>query len=214
MSAETTPQTPAYTVADLRAAVDAGMAVAEAKALLDAGFAPDAVLELAVAQEAKRLQSVSDTQTATAKAMQKAMKPENTEHPGHSVFNYPEGEKARPKVLPPFEFSYNGYPSSKFPETEHWRDCELMAQVKPGVYTVLAKDGSIIKVDVVGERDASGNLTKVDVRFPVTRESKSQVPPQMVVLYQLVHPDNPRQRFLEAMNEFMRLTLWAAPVAV
>ena len=204
------PAGPKWTVEQLTEIVSAGMSVADARALLQEGFAPDAVLELAKAQAARTVQAAADTQTATAKAMQKAMKPENEFHPDINAFSYPEGERARPKVKTPYAVFYNGYPASKFLETQHWRECELMAQVQPGQFSVLRRDGTKLDVTVTAERDADGKITKLDIRFPVSREEKFLVPPMMSVLYQLVHQDNPRQRFIESMNEFMTLTLWSA----
>lgn len=152
------------------------------------------------------------TRTAeiSASSMKKAMKPENEFHPDKSVFNYPEGNREHPKTLPPFEVLYNGYPVTKFPETQHWRELELFAQVRPGTYTVLRKDGSRMDVVVDGQTDADGKLTKIDIHFPISRDEKFLIPPQMVVLYQLVYSDNPRQRFVEAMQEWLGLTIWTA----
>ena len=135
--------------------------------------------------------------------------PSNKTHPGRSVFNYPEGEIARPKPVPPFQFFYNGYPCSKFMETEHWRECELMCDVTPGEYTVIRTDGSKMAITVKGETDADGKLTKVDVMFPVSREERVLVPPKAVVLYQIVHAGerSPRQLFVEGMTEWLGITL-------
>ena len=38
-----------------------------------------------------------------ATAVQKAMRPENQEHPGLSAFSYPEGDQQKPKTTLPFE---------------------------------------------------------------------------------------------------------------
>lgn len=154
---------------------------------------------------------LTSTQTVTAREMQRAMKPENPTHPGKSVFNYPEGDEVRPKVRPAFDFFYNGYPCHKFMETIHWREAELMAQVQPGEYTVIRKDGTTMAVSVTAERDANQVITKLDVRFPVSREEKWLVPPMLVVLYQLVYPDAPRKRFVEANAEHMDLVFGAVP---
>jgi len=150
---------------------------------------------------------------ANSKGMQKAMKPENETHPGKSVFSYPEGEVARPKGDLPFQFFYNGYPCHKFPETETWREWELMREVTPGQYTVIRKDGSVMAVTVEGDRDANGNLTALRVIFPISREEKWLVPPKQVVLYQLIHNDTPRKAFMEGMQEFLLMTMGEEPVA-
>jgi len=147
------------------------------------------------------------TQLATAGAMQKAMKPENPDHPDVSVFNKPGGNRDNPKAVLPFEFWYVGYPVHLFPETEHWRELELMAQVKPGEYTVIRKDGTPMAVTVKGERDANGVTTKLMVEFSVSREDKWLIPPKSVLIYQLVYNDHPKRRFLEAMQEHLTLTM-------
>jgi len=207
----TQPAQPAWTMDDLKAIVAAGMPIGEARALLTAGYGVAEVLELAALQRQQSSALAAEAQTATAKAMQKAMRPENEFHPGISAFSYPEGDRARPKSLP-FEFLYNGYPCHKFLETEHWREVELMAQVQPGEYTVLRKDGSKMTVEVRAEHNADGQVTKLDVRFPVSRETKWLVPPKMVVLYQIVHPDNPHRRFMEATQEWMQIAFGAEAV--
>jgi hypothetical protein len=161
----------------------------------DQGISPDTIEKLLAGQ---------------ATAMQKAMKPENTNHPGFSAFR----PKGGPDPVLPCQFFYNNYPASKFPETLHDRELELMARVVPGEFTVIRKDGSLMIVTVKGERDANQTLTKISVEFPISREDKWLVPPMTVVLYQLVYPDNPRVRFVEAMQEHFALIYTPAPVPV
>jgi hypothetical protein len=139
----------------------------------------------------------------TALATQKAMKPENQVHPGISALSYPEGDRDRPRPSLPYEFFWNGYPVHKFPETQHWRELELMAQVTPGEYTIMRKDFTPMAVTVDAERDANGAITKLRVDFPISREERGLVPPQIVLLYQLVHSDNPKRRFVEAMQQYL-----------
>lgn len=143
---------------------------------------------------------LKETSEVSAQTMQKAIRPENTDHPGISAFSHPDGDLAHPKATLPFEFFYNGFPDHMFPESSTWMEWELIRQVKPGEYTVVCKDGSTMQVTVKAEVDANLNPTKLTVSFTVSRETKWIVPPKSVVLYQLVHPDNPRQRFMEAMQ--------------
>lgn len=192
-----------WSLDELREIVAAGMSVTEARMLQDEGYPAAEVLELAKLQAQSRTAQAAETQTATAKAMQKAMKPENQTHPGISALSYPEGDVAKPRPALPFEFYWNAYPVHKFPETQHWRELELMAQVKPGEYTVMRRDFTPMTVTVKGDHDATGKLTKVEVEFPISRAERALVPPQVVLLYQLVHPDNPRKRFVEAMQHYL-----------
>jgi hypothetical protein len=142
---------------------------------------------------------------SNATAVQKAMKPENETHPGLSALSYPEGDRARPRPVIPHEFLYNNYPMHKFPETEHWRELELACQVVPGTYTVIRNDRSAMTVEVKGDRDADGKLTRVSVEFPVSREDKGKIPAKAVVLYQLIHNENPKKAFVEAMMDYLQL---------
>lgn len=205
MAKNETETTPAkFSVDDLKVIVAAGMAVSEARALLQEGYSPADVLELAKLQAEREKAAAAAAQTATAQAMHKVANRSNDNHPAISAFSYPEGDVARPKPELPFQFFYNAYPFHKFPETQHFRELELAAQVKPGTYTVLRKDASKMSVKVSGTTDADGNLEKVEVIFPVTRDEKALVPPQSVVLYQIVNSHKtPKRAFLEAMQEWL-----------
>lgn len=145
--------------------------------------------------------------TANAQQMQKALKPENETHPGISCFSHPEGDQKRPKPPLPYQLFWNNYPTYKFPETETWAEWALYSQLTPGEFTVIRKDGSRMTVTITGERDADQKLTKVTVTFPISREEKWLVPPTYVLLWQLVHPDHPRQRFVEAMQQWLQMTM-------
>jgi hypothetical protein len=157
---------------------------------------------------------MAGTAELSAEAMKKSLKPENERHPGKSCFAYAEGDVAKPRPELPFEFFYNAYPMHKFPETEHWRELELAAQVEPGTYTVIRRDGTPMAVEVKGDRDVNGKLTKVSVEFPILRGEKALVPPNTVVLYQIIHNENPRKAFVEAMTEHFQVVMGAEPVAV
>lgn len=163
---------------------------------------PDGGIDLAALKTV-----LESTAAVSASTMKKALKPENEQHPGKSVFSRAQGDVADPRPTLPFEFFMNGYPCHKFPETEHWRELELMCQVVPGEYTVMRKDFTPMAVTVRGERDMTQTLTKVSIEFPVSREEKGLVPPKVVLLYQLVYPDHPRRRFVEAMQEYMQIML-------
>ena len=147
---------------------------------------------------------LNETASASAGAMQKALKPENNEHGGFSALSYPEGDAARPRPVLPFELFWNGYPVHKFPETQHYRELELMAQLRPGTFTVVRKDMSSMKVTVKAERDAEDKITKVRVEFSVSRSEKALVPPMLVMLYQMIHDEGtPKERFIDGMREYL-----------
>lgn len=208
------PKTERYTVEQLKAIVAAGLSISEAKALLDDGYTPDDVLELAQLKAASATKAAADAQTATAKAMQKAMRPENEVAPGVSACAYPEGDLAHPKGELPFEVFFDNYPCHKFPETEHWKEWELMAQLKPGDYTILGKEGTAMKITVRGETDVNGKLTKVWVDLPKDRDERKRVPQKIVLLTQIVRYGEPaRKVFMEATMDYMRLMYGESAVA-
>ena len=174
----------------------------------------DLLIQALMAQQSKGIDkdTLQEILASNSTAVQKAMKPENETHPGKSVFSYPEGDIARPRPVPAHEFYYNNYPMHKFPETEHWRELELACEVVPGTYTVFRRDGSRMSVEVKGERNADGKLTKVSVEFPVSREDKALIPPKSVVLYQLLHNEHPKKAFVEAMTEHLQMVMGAEEV--
>jgi hypothetical protein len=159
---------------------------------------------------------LSQNSQATASAMQKALKPENTDHPGVSAFSYPEGDRERPRdsILPPgVEVWYFRYPMHMFPETEHWRELELAAQVQPGTYTILRKDESTMQIEVVATTNGDGKIRRLEIGLPngagISREDKWLVPPKTVVLYQLVHSKagSPKRVYIKAMQEYLLTTV-------
>jgi hypothetical protein len=146
-----------------------------------------------------------------SKAVAKTMRPENETHPGMSAFSHPEGDIARPRVALPFELLWNNYPVHKFPETQHWRELELMAKLKPGVFKVLMKDGTPMTVTVKADRNAKDEITRIVVEFPVSREDKFRIPPMSALLYQIVTEEGTTQtRFIAAMTEHLNIMLSAA----
>jgi hypothetical protein len=172
-------------------------ALTEALTKNQGGMSMDAIREM-----------MRENSAAISGAMQKAANPSNPHSSGKSAFDYPEGGLVKPKPQLPYEMWYAGFPMHLFPETEHWRELELCLLIKPGEYTIIRKDGGLMKVAVRGERDASEKLTKVSIEFSCSREEKWLIPPKIVLLYQLAYQEVPaRQRFIQAMQEHLQLTM-------
>lgn len=149
---------------------------------------------------------------ASAKAMQKAMRPENEHHPEISAMSYPEGDRLKPRPILPYELWWNGYPMHTFPETEHWRELELACLLKPGEYTVLRKDGSKMTVSITAQKNADMKVIRLDVAFVESREEKGLTPPKMVTLYQIVNGEESvptKLTFMRAMNEYFTICFGA-----
>lgn len=149
-----------------------------------------------------------DVLESSQKGFMKAMRPENETHPGKSHFSYPQGDVERPRPKIPWPtFMWNGYPQHKFPEELTWYELEIITGqrsvpdgnggwvlerfspgLQPGVYDCSMKDGRTTqKVEVKGTTNGNGDIEKLEVLFPVTRETKDQIPPVYVRAYQLVH---------------------------
>jgi hypothetical protein len=132
-------------------------------------------------------ETLKELLTETAKVTQKAMKPENDAHPQISAFTKPEGYRANPHEPLACDTFYRGFPIHKAYETHTWREIELLNQVQPGSYQVIWKDKAPRPVEVTGERNASGALTKKLINFDVTREERHYAPSMFSLLYQIVH---------------------------
>lgn len=219
---------PRYTADQLRAIIRAGMSVSEARMLLDDGFAPDMVLELAQEQAAQAQARIAEANSAraqeTATAVERATNPSNKTHPGKSAMAYLEGDVARPRPRIEYALFWNGYPQHKFQEELSWMELELFTGrrtepdgtptrlhmgLTPGVYDCLEKDGKTgHKVSVTATKDANDRIERVDVKFAVMRERKDAIPPLFVWLYQMVHADTmkPRESWMKAMLEYVNLT--------
>lgn len=219
---------PRYTADQLRAIIRAGMSVSEARMLLDDGFTPDLVLELAHEQaeqaEAKIAAANSARAQETASAVERATNPSNKVHPGKSAMAYLEGDVARPRPRIEYALFWNGYPQHKFQEELSWMELELFTGrrteadgtttrlhrgLQPGVYDCLEKDGRTgHKVSVTATKDANDRIERVDVRFAVMRERKDYIPPLFVWLYQMVYADTlkPRESFMKGMLDYIDIT--------
>ena len=168
------------------------------------------LLEALVAQKSTGIdaETLQKLLAGQATAMQKALKPENAEHPGYAFMAHPEGDKAKPReAVLTHEFHFNGFPVHKFPEAHTYAELQLAEQVQAGEYRVICKDQTDMAVTVTDERDAKGNVTKVSVAFPVTRETKTNVPPMYVLLYQLLHNERPERAYIDGMHAWLDSTI-------
>ena len=145
---------------------------------------------------------LQETAQSTAKAMQKALKPENQDHPGKSVYSHPDGDLAMPKPPLPYELYWLGYPVHKFPETETWAEWVAQSNIpSAGVYTVIRNDGSRMQVTVEAEYNAYGKPTKIMVKHPNAREDKDKIPAKTVIIAQMRNPADPKTAFIASMQE-------------
>jgi len=101
-------------------------------------------------------------------------KPENTDHPGISVFSYPEGDLAaaaagKVKALK-CKFIWCGQEESAEQLTPE--EVDLRNRLEPGTYQVTKANGVRIKFVVTGKYTDGGTLEVLDVWFPCKGDHK------------------------------------------
>ena len=117
---------------------------------------------------------------ANAEANKRALRPENTDHPGVSIFSRPGGEKANPKGEFKCRILWTGAQVDK--ETVTAEEFDLLNQIVPGEYACTRPDGSKFPVSVSGDRNpATGVLESMNVFF-ATRGQLRHGLPSMVAM--------------------------------
>lgn len=159
------------------------------------------------------LQAIMDrTAQTSAEAMQKALKPENTEHPGVSAYSYPEGDLARPRPVLPFELFWQGFPIHREPETSAWWELEGYLTLKPGEFFLSKRNGDpndLAKVTVRATYRPDGSVEKFTVQHPMDRDVRFMLPSPYIWCYQIAHYDERpvMDTFVEAMSALLTLEL-------
>lgn len=196
MRAKTTP-TPA--------ARDDGAATAPETAVLrdaaaQVGIAPTASqwAELLSALRRNTEADIEVAATVNARAMKKALRPENEIAPGVSIFN-PQGEVAHPRPKPTHIFMMGPYPicePSNY-DTSTGTEITLCNQLQPGDYLVTKADGVDVKATVKTEYQGNGKTPyRTTIHIPMADdEQKNNWVPLMQLLTQIVTGESPMQSF-------------------
>jgi hypothetical protein len=156
---------------------------------------------------------LKSTGLSTAAAMQSALKPENTSHPGVSCYSYPEGDFLRPRPRLKCLMTWCGYEVDA--ETMHWYELELLNAAQPGEYVVTQADMGHTTLRIEPEQDkTTGKLYKLHFTFPVRDGESKRVSPMPVWLLEAQG-----KNYMDAMTEWLRVMAddfakKAAPVAV
>lgn len=123
------------------------------------------------------IQRVAD---ANAQANKRALRPENEQHPGISVFSYPEGDQAHPKPDLKAKVFWVGYPLEK--DTLTPEEVALVNELEPGTYTFTRTDNSVAQVVIEAKYDAAGQVARLEVTFPAKGDAHKLLPPMVVML--------------------------------
>jgi hypothetical protein len=97
-------------------------------------------------------------------------RPENTDHPGVSVYSYPEGDLKRPKPDLKCQFIWCGQEESKDQLTPE--EIELRNRLEPGNYFVTKANGTRIKFNVTPKYTDGGKLEQLTVWYPCKGDQK------------------------------------------
>lgn len=136
--------------------------------------------------------------TIHAKAMKKALRPENEVSPMISIYN-PRGETQYPRPKPTHIFQQGPYPicSPQDYETVTATEIELCNQLKPGDYMVTKADGLDVKVTVKTEFESNGlKPYRTTLLMPMADDDqKANWVPLVQLLTQILTGEAPMQSY-------------------
>jgi hypothetical protein len=137
--------------------------------------------------------------TIHARAMKKALRPENEISPMISVYSYPEGDTLRPRPKPSHIFMQGPFPmaSPQDYNTSTVAEIELMNRLQPGDYMVTKADGTAVKVAVKTEFESNGTKPyKTVIHMPMQdSQAMSNWVPLLQLLSEIVTGETPQQSF-------------------
>lgn len=136
--------------------------------------------------------------TIHARAMKKALRPENEIAPGISVYN-PQGEVAHPRPKPSHIFLMGPYPICEPGnyDTVTATEITLCNALTPGDYMVTKADGTAVKLTVKTEFESNGlKPYKTTILIPMADdEQKNNWPPLVQLLTEVTTGETPMKSY-------------------
>lgn len=170
------------------------------QAVQSVGIAPTAEqwAQLMAALGASKIADVEIAADIHARAMKKALRPENEVHPGISVYN-PQGERDHPRTRPSHLFMMGPYPIAdpgNF-DTVTKTEIELLNALEPGSFPVTKADGTMVKVHVKREYQTDGTTPyRTWLHMPIANdEQKESWPPLVQILTEILTGEAPAQSY-------------------
>lgn len=168
------------------------------EAVASAGIAPTAeqwtqMMAVLAGNKEKDLEVAADIH---ARAMKKALRPENEIAPGISVYN-PRGEVAFPREKPSHIYMIGPYPicDPGNYDTTTATEIALLNQVVPGVYPVTKSDASQVRMLVKTDTDGAGKpyrtILFADGKGIMDDEQKNNWGPLLQILSEIVFGETP-----------------------
>ena len=133
----------------------------------------------------EQLELIKAQAEASAEANRRALRPENTQAPGVSVFSRPGGELADPKGAFKCKILWTGAEIDK--DTVTAEEFDLLNQLRPGDYACTRPDGTKFPVSIAGVRNpATGQLESLDVFFATRGQLRHGLPSMVVMCRELI----------------------------
>lgn len=178
-------------------------------AVSSAGIAPTAdqwaqMMAVLAGNKEKDLEVAADIH---ARAMKKALRPENEIAPGISVYN-PLGEHAHPREKPTHIYMIGPYPicDPGNYDTTTATEIALLNQVQPAIYPVTKSDASQVRMLVKTDTDGAGKpyrtILFADGKGIMDDEQKNNWGPLLQILSEIVFGETPL-RSLERMQSII-----------
>lgn len=146
-------------------------------------------------------------------------RPENTVHPGHSVYSYPEGDQRRPRPELRCKTIWCGHQVTN--ETHRPDEIDLLNRVTAGEYYVTKANGAKIKFTVsatysdrIDPATGQMQLNSISVWFPCKGEHKTDHMPMTSYLRQVLGEAVPSTEELLKEIAKLRAELMARPKTV
>ena len=134
-----------------------------------------------------------------AEAHARLTRKENEQHPGISVYSYPEGDVARPKAPLKCEMFWVGYPLEVEGLTP--TEVDLLNQADEGEFVFHRTDGAFEKLSVKGQTDTHGRLRRLEFYYPCRGENRNNLPSMTALLREAYGRKSQEQLELDALRE-------------
>jgi hypothetical protein len=119
-----------------------------------------------------------------AEANRRALRPENEQHPGISVYSNPDGDLKDQKPDLKAKVFWVGYPLEK--DTLTPEEVALINDLQPGNYSFTRTDGTKAQAEVTARLDAGGAIARLEVVFPAKGDAHKTLPPMTVMLREML----------------------------
>lgn len=133
----------------------------------------------------------------SAEAYERTQHPDNREHPGISVYSYPEGDKARPRPNLKCKMLWVGYDLTI--DTLMATEIELLNRAEPGRFRFTRTDGSQDWLNVEATVTDVGSLERLQFTF-LTAERKDTLPSMVGMLREAFKVKSPEQIELDTLR--------------